>query len=118
MYQATRSYGPGGQHVNKVSSAIRATHKPTNTQVLVMDSRSQHQNKKIAKQRLIEKVNALQIERLKDNLKSKWEQHLDIKRGQPTKIFKGSNFKVQRQTTTFKKQRNQLKTDLRNQLNN
>ena len=56
QFKAVRSSGAGGQHVNKVSSAIRAIHKPSNIQVLVMDSRSQHQNKKIAKQRLQKKV--------------------------------------------------------------
>ena len=41
-YQAIRSSGPGGQHVNKVSSAIRAIHIPTGIQVVAMDRRSQH----------------------------------------------------------------------------
>ena len=69
VYQATRSSGPGGQHVNKVSSAIRAIHQPSNIQVLVMDSRSQHQNKKIAKQRLQDKVAEMQLQTLKDTPK-------------------------------------------------
>ena len=51
-YEAIRSSGPGGQHVNKVSSAIRATHLPTGISVKVMDTRSQIQNKKLAKLRL------------------------------------------------------------------
>lgn len=116
VYKATKSSGPGGQHVNKVSSAIRATHIPTKTQVLVMDSRSQHQNKKIAKLRLTEKVNQLQLDTLKSSVKNQWENHLNIKRGNPVKVFKGSDFKVQKKEKTFKKQRNQLKTDLRNTL--
>ncbi|WP_034060519.1 peptide chain release factor H [Lacinutrix jangbogonensis] len=115
-YQATRSSGPGGQHVNKVSSAIRATHQPTKTQVLVMDSRSQHQNKKIAKLRLIEKVNQLQEEHLKTEVKNLWENHLNINRGNPTRIFKGYDFKIQKREKTFKKQRNQLKKELRETL--
>ena len=51
QYQAMRSSGAGGQHVNKVSSAIRATHVPTGIAVGAMDSRSQHQNKKRATER-------------------------------------------------------------------
>lgn len=117
LYQATKSSGSGGQHVNKVSSAIRATHKPTRTQVLVMDSRSQHQNKKTAKLRLVEKVNALQEAQLKSGLKNQWENHLNIKRGNPTKVFKGSDFKFQKKEKTYKKQRSLLKADLQNRLN-
>ena len=64
-FQAIRSSGAGGQHVNKVSSAIRAIHTKTGMQVLVMDSRSQHQNKKIAIKRLQEKVDKYNNEQLK-----------------------------------------------------
>lgn len=98
MYQATRSSGPGGQHVNKVSSAIRATHQPTKTQVLVMDSRSQHQNKKIAKSRLEEKVTELQLETLKEDIHKQWKNHLTLERGNPVQVFKGSNFKKLQKT--------------------
>lgn len=115
-YQATRSSGPGGQHVNKVSSAIRAIHEPTKTQVLVMDSRSQHQNKKIARTRLQEKVNQIQLETLKYNVKNQWENHLNIERGNPIQVFKGSDFKKNTIVKTFKKQRSSLKNELRKQL--
>jgi peptide chain release factor len=118
MYQAIRSSGPGGQHVNKVSSAIRATHQPTKTQVLVMDSRSQHQNKKIAKSRLEEKVAELQLETLKENIQKQWKNHLKLERGNPVQVFKGSNFKKNLVLKNYKKQRCALKNDLRNQLNN
>lgn len=115
VYQATRSSGPGGQHVNKVSSAVRATHKPSHIQVLVMDNRSQHQNKKIAKQRLQEKVAQLQLQALKKNVKHQWQNHLQLQRGNPVKIFKGTDFKVQKTNKNYKSKRQQLKNNLKQQ---
>jgi len=114
-FQAIRSSGAGGQHVNKVSSAIRAKHIPTQIQVLVMESRSQHQNKKIAIERLKNKLAEHHTNQLKERVKNAWEQHLNLERGNPIRIFTGTDFKQKKKDTSFKTKRNQLKSDLRKQ---
>jgi len=46
--QATRSGGPGGQHVNTTDSCIQVTHLPTGIMVRCQDGRSQTKNKEKA----------------------------------------------------------------------
>lgn len=93
-YQSIRSSGPGGQHVNKVSSAVRATHEKSGTTVLVMDNRSQHQNRKVAVERIREKIWNAYMEFLNEQKGKKWENHLNLERGNPIKVFKGEKFKI------------------------
>src|SRR6185295_4167438 len=47
-----RASGPGGQKRNKTSSAVRLRHGPTGLIVIAEESRSQHENKAKALQRL------------------------------------------------------------------
>ena len=116
QFQAIRSSGAGGQHVNKVSSAIRAKHLKTGLQILVMDSRSQHQNRKIAIKRLQEKVINFNVDQAKEQLKNQWENHQKLERGNPIRVFTGTDFKQQNKVKSFKNKRSQLKNKLRKQL--
>lgn len=114
-FQTMRSTGPGGQNVNKVNSAVRAIHNPTGVQVVAMDSRSQHQNKKLAIARLKEKVNEANLEQLKGSMTDQWENHLNLQRGNPVRIFKGTDFKHQKENKNFKPKRQKLNNDLNKQ---
>lgn len=113
QYQAMRSSGAGGQHVNKVSSAIRATHIPTGIAVVAMDSRSQHQNKKLATERLLKKLEDETLQQLKNHVGKQWENQLNIQRGNPTRTFTGTDFKKNKIEKSYKGIRQKLKTDLR-----
>jgi protein subunit release factor B len=95
-----RSSGPGGQHVNKVSTAVTLKHLPSGTSVTVQDSRSQARNRELA------------LERLLDALERREEEARQAKRAAASKIRRRNSprpARLQRKILETKRKRSQLK---------
>ncbi len=58
-----KSSGPGGQNVNKVATAVTLRHRPSGISVTVQDSRSQAQNRRLARERLLDAIEQAQQKR-------------------------------------------------------
>ncbi|MFO7563340.1 MAG: peptide chain release factor 1 [Enhygromyxa sp.] len=62
-FEAMRSSGSGGQHVNTTDSAVRITHKPTGIAIRVDQEKSQLKNRELALRRLRSKLLEIEIEK-------------------------------------------------------
>lgn len=94
--QAIRAGGPGGQHQNKTSSAIRARWVDPEGRawsVVVRDSRSQHMNRRTALERLSVLISADRSEALATQGTALHDLHGQIQRGAPRKVFQGEEFR-------------------------
>lgn len=93
QFESLRASGPGGQHVNKTDSAIRATHIATGISVKVQSERSQHANKRLAILLIAHRLEQLRQQAGAELKAERRMFHHQIERGNPLRVFKGMNFK-------------------------
>jgi peptide chain release factor len=91
-YETMHASGPGGQHVNKTASAVRATHIATGLSVRVQSQRSQLANRQLAARLLAGKLAALADNRADAAKAQRHLQHSQTERGNARRTFVGKSF--------------------------
>lgn len=92
-FEAMRASGPGGQHVNKTESAVRATHRPSGLVATAREERSQAMNKRLVLARLAQMIATVSEGKRADADRERWSRHDQLERGQPVRVFKGPEFR-------------------------
>jgi peptide chain release factor 2 len=82
-----RASGPGGQHVNKTSSAVRITHLPTGAVAQCQNEKSQFRNKETAMRMLKARLYEAEMEKLQAERQADYEQKSSIGFGSQIRTY-------------------------------
>lgn len=81
-----RTGGPGGQHRNKASTAVRATHRPSGIVVVVDTERQFSQNRRLALELLRQRIERDDRVVGRAVTTARWHIHDELVRGNPVRV--------------------------------
>ena len=80
-----RTGGPGGQHRDKASTAVRARHRPTGETIVIDTERRLSDNRRLAIELLRQRVEQAAAEAERAAADARWRTHDKLVRGNPTR---------------------------------
>ncbi|CDL82050.1 peptide chain release factor H [Xenorhabdus szentirmaii] len=91
-FETLKASGPGGQHVNKTESAVRAVHVASGISIKVQSERSQHANRRLACMLLEHRLQQVQNMNQAQIKSERRSCHHQIERGNAVRTFIGMKF--------------------------
>lgn len=82
--------------MNKVETGVRLVHIPTGITVTATSERSQSANRREAMDKLNGILEQREMEERQKQVKTAWQEHTRIVRGNPVRIYEGMAFRRKR----------------------
>ncbi len=96
-----RSSGPGGQSVNKTSSAVRMTHLPSGITVQCQNEKSQHRNRDSALKILKARLYEIELQKMAEDKQLKYEEKSAIAWGSQIRTYTLQPYRLVKDHRTY-----------------